>query len=148
MTDISFYHLTSSPLEAALPRLLEKVIASGKRAVILAASEEKMETLNSVIWTYSTKTFLPHGSRNDEFPAEQPIYLTTEEENPNGADILVVTEGMEPQFMAGFERCLDLFDGSNESETQKARQRWSRYKQEQHMLSYWQQNAKGGWEKK
>lgn len=148
MTDISFYHLYSSPLEAALPRLLEKVVESGQRAVILTRSEETMDTLNTVLWTYSTKTFLPHGSKKDPFPDEQFLYVTTEEENPNNSGILVLTEGKEAGFIGDFSRCLDLFDGTSEEETANARQRWSRYKAAGYNVSYWQQTVKGGWEKK
>lgn len=148
MTNISFYHLSNSPLESVLPKLLEKVIATGKKAVILTRSEKKRETLNHILWTYSTRTFLPHGSEADDFHEEQPIYLTTLEENPAQAEILVVIDGLQPAFLNGFERCLDLFDGNNGEETANARARWSRYKKELHLLSYWQQTDKGSWEKK
>ena len=53
MTDIAFYHLTRSPLEAALPKLLEKTLDAGKRAVVVAGSEERVENLNNALWTYS-----------------------------------------------------------------------------------------------
>ena len=38
MTEINFYHLTFSPLERALPKLLERTLEGGKRALVLAAS--------------------------------------------------------------------------------------------------------------
>ncbi len=148
MTEVNFYHLVSSSLEAALPKLLEKVVASGQKAVVLAASPEQMEVLNTLLWTYSTRTFIPHGSRMDAFPQEQPIYITDCEENPAGATILVLTNGQQPVFLPTFERCLDLFDGNSEEEVARARKRWSHYKKEHAQLSYFQQNAKGGWEKK
>ena len=34
MTEVGFYHLTTSPLERALPALLEKVLASGEQLQI------------------------------------------------------------------------------------------------------------------
>ena len=34
MTEINFYHLTRSSLEQALPRLLEKTLQAGERAVV------------------------------------------------------------------------------------------------------------------
>lgn len=148
MTEISFYHFVSSPLEAVLPKLLEKVISSGQKAVVLTASEEKMDLLNTVLWTYSTRTFLPHGSQKDEFHSEQPIYITCREENPAGADVLVITEGLEPAFIGNFSRCLDLFDGTSEEETAKARKRWGHYKKANYILNYFQQTEQGGWEKK
>ena len=34
MAEVGFYHLTRSPLEEALPRLLEKAYATGQRALV------------------------------------------------------------------------------------------------------------------
>ena len=35
MTEIAFYHLQRAPLEKVLPRLLEKTLAAGKRALVI-----------------------------------------------------------------------------------------------------------------
>jgi DNA polymerase-3 subunit chi len=146
MTKINFYHLTSSPLGKALPKLLEKVIASDARVVVQAPSHERMEQLNSELWTYTTKFFLPHGSKADGFADEQPIYLTASNENPNGATILAIVENAEVSELQSFEKCLYMFDGNDAAQLQTARSRWKEYKTAGHELTYWQQNPKGGWE--
>ncbi|MEN3950544.1 DNA polymerase III subunit chi [Iodidimonas sp. SYSU 1G8] len=148
MTDISFYHLQRRSLEETLPKLLERVIASKQRAVVLAESEEQVEAISSRLWTYDADSFLPHGSARDGFPAEQPIYLTSGEENPNGASILVLIDGRLPGFLSGFARCLDLFNGHDPESVQGARERWRAYKADGHPVTYWQQNDDGRWEKK
>ena len=51
MTDINFYHLTARPLEWALPKLLERTLAAGKRAVVIAGTEERVSDLNAHLWT-------------------------------------------------------------------------------------------------
>lgn len=147
MPDISFYHLTTSPLEKALPKLMEKVLAGGMRAVILAANENRMETLNTCLWTYSTLTFLPHGSKKDAQPEAQPIYLSTELENPNNASVLAITDDVVPATLDGFERYLYFFDGNDETAMLKARQRWKGFKDSGQVVAYWKQNDKGAWEK-
>ena len=76
MTEIGFYHLTRSPLEQALPRLLEKVLASGQRAVLRCPDRARMEALDRALWTYGKDSFLPHGTRADGFAEAQPIFLT------------------------------------------------------------------------
>ena len=40
MTEVNFYHLTKSSLEQALPRLLERTLQAGERAVVLLGSAE------------------------------------------------------------------------------------------------------------
>ena len=148
MTDIGFYHLQKSPLEAALPQLLEKVLQAGKRAVVMAGSEERIEALNNLLWVYDDRGFLPHGSRKDGFPDRQPLWLTVEDENPNGAQILVLTDGARSAQIGQYERCLDMFDGNDETALEAARARWGEYKNSGHAVTYWQQNDRGGWEKK
>ena len=145
MTQIGFYHLTRSPLEQALPRLLDKALAAGYRAVVLAGSLERVEALNDRLWTYESDSWLPHGSRKDGDAALQPIWLTDQDENPNGATILVMCDGARSAAAAGFARCLDLFDGNDDDAVQAARDRWKLWKAEGHDLIYYQQGETGGW---
>ena len=148
MTQIGFYHLLNTPLEAALPRLLRKALDKGMRALVMAASPERVKALDGALWVFDQGSFLPHGTAREGRAEAQPIYLTATEENPNGAGLLVLTDGLEPGFIDGFERCLDLFDGKDEAAVTAARARWKRLADAGHELTYWQQSDRGGWQKK
>lgn len=148
MTAINFYHLERSTLEHALTQLLEKVLANKARAVVFAGSEERVEALNAALWTSPPHSFLPHGSRQDGHAPDQPVWLTTEDENPNGASVLVLTDGMASARMGEYERCLELFNGQDPAAVEAARERWRRYREEGHELIYWRQTPGGSWEKK
>ena len=148
MTEIGFYHLTRTPLERALPRLLEKVYASGARAVVMTGSAERVAALDAVLWTYDPASFLPHGSARDGAPQEQPIWLTAEDENPNGASVLVLTDGARSARVAAYARCLEMFDGRDPAAVAAARERWRAYREAGHALTYWQESPRGGWERK
>jgi DNA polymerase-3 subunit chi len=148
MTDIGFYHLVATPLEKALPKLLEKVLGSGARAVVMAGSTERVEALNGLLWTYAPNGFLPHGSAKDGHAERQPIWLTAKDENPNQASILVLTDGAMSDHLPNYARCLDVFDGADETAVAQARERWKLYKDAGHGLTYWQQTDNGGWERK
>ena len=52
MTEVGFYHLTATALDRALPRLLGKAHEAGMRAVVLAASEERIAVLDAALWTF------------------------------------------------------------------------------------------------
>ena len=147
-TEIGFYHLQKWPLERALPRLLTQIYERGLKAVVLVGSEDRMEALNALLWTFSTDSFLPHGSARDGNAPRQPIYLTTEEDNPNGATVLVLTDGMDAGSIGGFERCFDMFDGNDPEAVAAARARWKQRKEAGYTLTYWQQTDAGKWEKK
>ena len=148
MTDIAFYHLERSPLESALPQLLEKTLAAGKRALVMASTTERVESLAQVLWTYDPGSWLPHGTAKDGHAEDQPVWITTEPENPNKATFLFLTDGATSDWVDAYERCFELFDGRDEAAVQAARDRWKTYKSAGHSLAYFQQTAKGGWEKK
>jgi DNA polymerase-3 subunit chi len=143
---VDFYHLQTSPLERALPPLLERVLAAGHRAVVLAGSEERIESFASLLWTFRADSWLPHGSRKDGTPAEHPVWLSAQDDNPNGADVIVLTDGMVTA-QTGFKRCLDIFDGNSDEALAAARNRWKEAKAAGHELHYWQQTD-AGWQER
>ena len=147
MTEIGFYHLRASPLERALPRLLERALAEGHRVVVMAGSPERVEHLNDVLWTYSEESFLPHGSARDGNAERQPVWLTVDDENPNRAGMLVLVDGARSVRLGDYARCCDMFDGNDEAAVAAARQRWAEAKAAGHVLTYWEQ-IDGKWEKR
>ena len=147
-TEVRFYHLQRSPLERALPQLLEKTLERDWRAVVMAGSEERADALNGQLWTYGKDSFLPHGSRREGNPEMQPIWLTHLEENPNEATVLFLVDGAERSGIDAFDLCCDIFDGRDEAAVARARQRWSACKEAGYKLTYWQQTERGAWEKK
>ncbi|WP_193188122.1 DNA polymerase III subunit chi [Nisaea sediminum] len=147
MTDINFYHLTARPLEWALPKLLEKSLQAEARVVVMASSEERVADLNAHLWSYDPDSWLPHGSEKDGHAEDQPVWLTVEDENPNGARFLFLTDGATSGHIGDFERVFELFDGRNNEAVAAARARWKNYKDSGHTLAYWRQTDAGGWEK-
>ena len=147
MAEIGFYHLLSTPLERALPRLLERARQQDLRIVIRAGSPERVEHLNSLLWTYDEASFLAHGSQRDGSAPDHPIFLSHKDENPNGATVLFLVDGVEAGDLGDFTRCLDLFDGNDPDAVEAARNRWRIAQAAGHTLTYWQQTG-SGWEKK
>ena len=147
MTEVSFYQLQTGSLERVLSRLLERVIDRGMRAVIMVSSSERVEWLNELLWNYEPESFLPHGSDKDGKAEMQHIFLTKVEQNPNGASVLVIIDGLRPSFVNEFERCLDIFDGRNAEELDSARSRSRFFEEAGHKVTHWQQNSAGRWEK-
>jgi DNA polymerase III subunit chi len=144
--EYGFYHLTRTPLEPALGRLLERVLASGQRAVVVASSPERVEALNRALWTFGRDSFLPHGSREDGFAEEQPLFLTDDADFPNGATVLVLVDGAALEPPPQFTRCLYVFDGNDEAAVAQARALWRSLRDRGAALTYWQQTERG-WQK-
>lgn len=145
MTGVRFYHLTRSRLESVLPIMLERTLGRDQRAVVMAGSDERVEALAVHLWTWQERGFLPHGSDKDGFAEDQPVWLTTREENPNRADVLFLIDGATSGHVAEFDDCAVLFDGSDEAAVAAAREQWRAFKDAGHAVTYWQQRE-GRWE--
>ncbi len=148
MPQISFYHLSKTNLEEALPKLLEKILSVEGRAVVLC-DDAKIKPIDDVLWLVGGTRFIPHGTANDNDPELQPVYITDKEENPNNANFLVAISSMNNNFHKKFERTLLVFSGSSETELANARSLWKELKTEPaNELKYFLQNEKGAWEEK
>jgi len=153
MTEVWFYHLQGQPLEKVLPSIVEKSLGKGWRVAIQARSNERLDALDSLLWTYSDTSFLPHGRAGDGNPYLQPVYLTSGSENPNGAALRLLVDGADiAPVLAGtgsaYARIVTLFDGNNASELEHALQQWKQLKTLGLPVTYWQQGVAGRWEKK
>jgi DNA polymerase-3 subunit chi len=147
-TEVYFYHLESRTLEQVLPTLLERSLERGWRAAVQASSAERVEALNSLLWAYREDSFLPHGTSSDGAPAAQPIYLTVEDDNPNGAAVRFLVDGATLEDASGYARVVYVFDGRDEGAVAQARETWTAAKGKGYAVSYWQQDADGRWQQK
>ena len=147
MTEILFYHLDTRPLDAVIPLLLEKTLERGWKAVVEVGSSERAEALDAILWTWRDDSFLPHGLAGSEFDADQPILLTTETGNPNGAEVRFFVDRAVPHDPDDYDRLVYLFDGHDPDAVAEARAVWKDLSIG-HEVTYWQQESSGRWVKK
>jgi DNA polymerase-3 subunit chi len=149
MTEVLFYHLQEQPIEKVLPNLLERALARGWRAVVQAASDDRVDALDAHLWTFSDDSFLPHGTDREATVAEQPIVLTVREDNPNGASVRFLIDGAPvPPDAGSYQRLVLLFDGSDPEAVVAARERWTAAKAQGFDVTYWQPDERGRWQRK
>jgi DNA polymerase-3 subunit chi len=143
--NIGFYQLTSTSVETALPKLLNLTLEAGKRGLVRLGSDSSLLDLDDLLWTYDNYSWLPHGSKEDKYSSFNPIWITTDLENPNKSEFVFMLNEYETNDLVGFERCFDLFDGNDQVSVAAARGRWKRLKGEGHDLHYWKQSDDGKW---
>lgn len=148
MTEVRFYHLMSKRLEQALPEIVSKAVERKMRVVVKAGSRERIEVLDGALWTYDPASFLPHGYIRDGSEKEQPVWLTEDEDNPNNAEVLILTDGASSGNVGKFKLCLEIFDGNDDTAVATARGRWKEYKDAGHTTVYYQQDDAGKWQQK
>lgn len=148
MTEIRFYHLQKQNLDQALPLILTKAYQKKQPIIVRFSSAQEVERFNGHLWSFRPESFLPHGSEKDGNADKQPIWLTEKQDNPNEAKILILTQGVRDENIAGYDLCCEMLDGRSDEQVSAARKRWKQYKDEGHDITYWMQSETGGWEKK
>ena len=149
MTEILFYHLQGQKLENVLPALLEKSLERGWKVVVQGSTEERIEALDAHLWTYRDDGFLPHGTWREAEAAQQPVLLTPNDGNPNGATVrFLVDRAPLPVDVERYQRIVLLFDGEDEEAVAAARAHWSDVKAKGLEATYWQTDEQGRWSKK
>jgi DNA polymerase III subunit chi len=147
MTEVFFYHLQRQPLEKVLPVLLEKCRERKWNAVVQAGSDERVSTLDDILWTYTDESFLAHGTAQDATARHQPVFLTSDDSAPNDPAVRVFIDGVQPAALEGLERVMVLFDGNDTEAVMLAREHYKTLREQGHVISYWQQDEGGRWAK-
>ena len=152
MTETLFYHLERRALEAVLPGLIEKSLERGWRAVIKTDSSERSDALDNLLWTYDDQSFLAHAQSGDGEAFRQPVLITVEDGNLNGAQILFCVGGAGPAdwrstWISSLARVVMLFDGRDPVMLDGARAAWKSAKEAGHDVTYWKESASGKFEK-
>ena len=146
--EVWFYHLERSEADAVLPELLRRTLERGWRALVKSPDPARLAALDAALWTSGRpETVLPHGLATEPHADRQPILLSAQGENANGAQALFLLDGAEAGPLDGYVRCLDLFDGRDPQAVQAARGRWKTAKAAGASVSYWRQSEAGRWEK-
>jgi len=152
MTETLFYHLERRGLDDALPGLIEKTLERGWRALVRAESADRATALDSLLWTYSEQTFLPHAQVGDGEASRQPVLITVEDDNANNANVLFLVGGASPPAWSGalansLTRIVLMFDGRDAGALASARAAWKDAKAAGHDVTYWKEQPSGKFEK-
>jgi len=128
MSELWFYRLEGRTVADVLPQLLEKSTERGWRTVVECGNAEVIPKLSQRLWSYRDEAFLAHGFEGEG--AHQPIWLTAGPDNPNGSKARMYVEGAVPGDVSTLDRAMYIFEKSDESAIEAARERWKQAKAE------------------
>lgn len=141
---VDFYHLTAMPLDRALPQIVEKVIGSGARLLIVADDADLRTRLDRLLWSYTPESFLPHTQLGAGEDANQPVLIAPDVNAANGARHLALVDGRWRVEALDFDRAFHFFD---EDAIRGAREAWKSLAERDDVTRrYWKQNDQGRWE--
>ncbi len=89
MTNIIYYITNNDNLYKNICSLGEKCYTCKQNTIIITNNDHETKIIDNILWTYS-RNFLPHATNKDFFPEKQPLYISSEIENPNKANILIL----------------------------------------------------------
>ena len=126
MTRIDFYRNAEDKLRFAC-RLAAKAHSQSTRLVVYAPQREVLAEFDRSLWTIQATGFIPHCFVEAAVAEETPVILATSGDALPHHDVLLNLGDEWPPFFASFERVLEIV-GRDESDKEKARERWSFYK--------------------
>ena len=139
---VDFYHLAASPLERVLPRICERLLDGGERLLVVAEAE-RLDALDTLLWSYARDSFLPHGRSGQAGAEGQPILLSATPEAANGAENIALADGQWRDEALAFGRAFYFFDHGH---LDAARGSWRALKERPEVeRRYWKQDEGGKW---
>ena len=108
MIKISCYKTKQDQLAKAFCQLAQKCYYSSTNTCVITNNSNFTIDLDRVLWTYSKKHFIPHATKEDPFPQEQPIYITHSIENPNNSKIIILVNPTEDKLLQLFSKTSPL----------------------------------------
>jgi len=140
---VDFYHL-SSPLDRVLPRIAERVVATGGRLVIVAEPEAQRVAIDRLLWGYAPESFLPHAQAGAGNDSAQPVLIAADVTDANAARNVAIVDGRWRDAALDHDRVFHIFD---EEAIREARLAWKVLADRDGVeRRYWKQNDAGRWE--
>lgn len=90
MIKIICYKTTQEKIKRTFCKLAEKCFYNSKKVFVYTNNKEETLYLDTSLWTYSNKQFIPHATIYDKFPEKQPILIGSELKNFNSALNLII----------------------------------------------------------
>jgi len=125
MARVTFYDIAPEHTLALAAKLAQAAWDKDKRLLIRVSDPQAARALDDHLWTFRDESFVPHevydGALAD---ARARIVITTRDERPIEADILLQLAPAELGFATGFDTVIDLVDHGDEARLAASRQRF------------------------
>lgn len=128
-------------MELLVAQLAAEYHGSGTKVLIRALSAERIKALDQALWTFDPGSFLPHGTEEAGQAESQPVLLTAGGGNPNGAEALLLVDHTVAPEESDWLSIDYIFERSDPTAREAARQQWRIWKDQGHEPVYWQAEA-------
>ncbi|MBF0446602.1 MAG: DNA polymerase III subunit chi [Magnetococcales bacterium] len=144
-TTVRFYQLGLSTLEMAVTAILSKAWDRGIKSLLLTPGEDAVRYWDAQLWRAPQEGFLPHGPASGNDPERQPILISSELTDQNGASLIILTAPRLVTTPEQFDMVVDFVDGQNPEARLASRSRYAHYRDLGCRLEYWAQEPDRRW---
>ncbi len=145
-TTVRFYQLGVSNLEAAIASIIAKAWAKGVKSTLLTPGPDQSRFWDGLLWQSPPGEFIPHGPADGADPKLQPILIATDEDDRNGASLIVLTTPRLVKEPQRFDLVIDFVDGTSQEALNASRSRYKHYMDMGLAMEYWiQDQTTGKW---
>ena len=142
MAQVDFYQLSRDPVERVAVLLARKLFDAGERLLIVARDEALRVRVSEALWVADGVAFLAHELVGEGNDAAQPILLSAEPIDANGARHVMLADGEWREAVLVAERVFYLFGPDRLDE---ARTAWKSLKDAADLTrNFWRQEG-GRW---
>ncbi len=109
MAQVDFYQLSRDPVERVAVTLARKLFDAGDRLVIVARDPALRATISGALWQADASSFLAHDMAGGADDGLQPILISPEPSEANGAQHVLIADGEWRASALAAERVFYLF---------------------------------------
>ena len=133
MNECLFHDTPDNRREFFIFEIVERSYRGKNKVIIFTSDNERAVALDRMLWILRQESFIPHrifesGEIIDEEETEVPVGIVTTEENPIGANVLVVDGSCGLDFSCGFNTAHEFVDHSSPERTETCRDRFRDYR--------------------
>jgi DNA polymerase-3 subunit chi len=130
VTRIEFITLKRPERARVLCDLAEEFYLAGQRVLVMVQDDNQGVTLDRFMWTWKKAAFIPHVYENGSVDChDEPVVIVAEEENPNGAQVLLMGVPCSLEFIRHFQHVTDFAEVFDEARLQVSRDRFKKYRE-------------------
>jgi DNA polymerase-3 subunit chi len=130
LTRVEFIKLNRPERARILCDLSEEYYTAGQRVVVMVRDDNQGVTLDQFMWTWKKGSFLPHVYQSGSVEChDEPVVIVAEEENPNGAEVLLLGVPCTLEFIRHFRHVIDFAETFDDARLAESRERFRNYRE-------------------
>lgn len=131
MTRVEFIKLNRPERARILCDLADEYYQSGRRVLVMVQDDNQGVTLDQFLWTWKKGAFIPHVYDNGSVDChDEAVVIVAGEENPNGAEVLLMGVPCSIDFIRHFQHVIDFAETFDDARLAESRERFKLYREQ------------------